>query len=361
MKIKHINLRNFRRLEDVSIDLEDKETIFVGPNNSGKTSATAAFRLFLVRPEFKVYDFSVSRIAKLNAFGFEEDENEENLPVIEMDLWFSIDPEIEFGRVFSLVPNISADLDEVGVRLRFCVKDAKKLKADFLSHFPKLEGELRQKTLSHFLSLHGNLNRHFGLSYFSLQRSETGPIPKPLEPEEGKRVLQSLVRVDFVDAQRNIDDYDIGRSTRLSDVFAAFYRKNLEQAEVSEDANRIIDENNDKLTQHYEQTFTDLLEVIQGLGVPSVNDRQMRILSSLSPEVALKGKRSVNSVPKLRAILIEVNHSLYSRNEHNVQSKQIPRVPLAWPTETAVLKRLEHRGVLPPELDYTNQLLCLAA
>ncbi len=73
------------------------------------------------------------------------------------------------------------------------------------------------------------------------------------------------------------------------------------------------------------------------------------------------GKRSVNSVPKLRAILIEVNHSLYSRNEHNDQSKQIPRVPLAWPTETAVLKRLEHRGVLPPELDYTNQLLCLAA
>ncbi len=79
------------------------------------------------------------------------------------------------------------------------------------------------------------------------------------------------------------------------------------------------------------------------------------------PFTSSYSKRSVNSVPKLRAILIEVNHSLYSRNEHNDQSKQIPRVPLAWPTETAVLKRLEHRGVLPPELDYTNQLLCLAA
>lgn len=34
-------------MEDVQIDLEDGETVFVGPNNSGKTSATAVFRYFL--------------------------------------------------------------------------------------------------------------------------------------------------------------------------------------------------------------------------------------------------------------------------------------------------------------------------
>ena len=69
MKIKQIHLRNFRRLEDVTIDLEENETVFVGPNNSGKTSATAAFRLFLGRSEFRVYDFSVARLADLDAFG----------------------------------------------------------------------------------------------------------------------------------------------------------------------------------------------------------------------------------------------------------------------------------------------------
>ncbi|MGZ5619966.1 MAG: AAA family ATPase [Methylobacter sp.] len=48
----HLNrycLRNFRRLEDVKINLEEKETIFVGANNAGKTSATAAFKLFVSR------------------------------------------------------------------------------------------------------------------------------------------------------------------------------------------------------------------------------------------------------------------------------------------------------------------------
>jgi predicted ATP-dependent endonuclease of OLD family len=49
MKIKKVHLRNFRRLEDAEIGFENEETVFVGPNNSGKTSATTAFRLFLIR------------------------------------------------------------------------------------------------------------------------------------------------------------------------------------------------------------------------------------------------------------------------------------------------------------------------
>ncbi len=36
MKLSSVSIRNFRRLEDVTIEIEDNETIFVGPNNSGK-------------------------------------------------------------------------------------------------------------------------------------------------------------------------------------------------------------------------------------------------------------------------------------------------------------------------------------
>lgn len=44
MKLSKAAIRNFRRLENVTIDVEEQETVFVGPNNSGKTSATAIFR-----------------------------------------------------------------------------------------------------------------------------------------------------------------------------------------------------------------------------------------------------------------------------------------------------------------------------
>ena len=125
MKIKKVHLRNFRRLEDVEIGFESEETVFVGPNNSGKTSATTAFQLFLIRQNFNIHDFSVSRIADIDAFGIRDDADVGRLPSIKMDLWFSIDPDIEYGRVGELLPNALSNVEEVGIRLEYCVKDAR--------------------------------------------------------------------------------------------------------------------------------------------------------------------------------------------------------------------------------------------
>lgn len=125
MKIIGVAIRNFRRLENVQIDIEERESIFVGPNNSGKTSATAIFRCFLGGRDFKIHDFSVARMADFDAFADTGDEDQ--LPKISLDLWFSIDPEsIAFGRVFTLLPKL-LDLTRVGIRLSYEVEDAAKL------------------------------------------------------------------------------------------------------------------------------------------------------------------------------------------------------------------------------------------
>ena len=39
MHIQHIEVSNFRKLKDVRIDFSETNTVFVGANNSGKTSA----------------------------------------------------------------------------------------------------------------------------------------------------------------------------------------------------------------------------------------------------------------------------------------------------------------------------------
>lgn len=318
MQLKNIKLRNFRRLEDVEIGFEKKETVFVGPNNSGKTSATTAFRLFLESPKFQIHDFSVSKIADINKFGFgQQNEDVMSLAAIEMDIWFSISPELEYGSIISLLPNLSDDFEEAGIRLKYCTEDSAKLKVDYQSAFPEEGGNQRdQKSLSHFLSLHGNLNRHFSMNYFALENKDGEMIENPLEPEEGRRILKSLIRVDFVDAQRNIDDRETsGRGNRLSAAFAAFYKKNLEQAKALEEANKVIDNNNENLNEHYKEHFKDLMKVIQGLGVPSVNDRLLRIVSTLNPEVALQGNTDLLYVdPDLDHELPEAYNGLGFKN-----------------------------------------------
>jgi len=292
MKVSKVAIRNFRRLENVQIDIEERESIFVGPNNSGKTSATAIFRCFLGGREFKIHDFSVARMADFDTFIATGDA--EHLPKISLDLWFTIDPEsIAFGRVFTLLPKLS-DFTRVGIRLSYEIQDAKKLREQYESAYPTQEDGTRARALAQYLSLDGNLGRHFAVRYFSLnEKSIEGALPEivasELESDEGKRLLKHLIRVEFVDAQRNINDDDSSRSNRLSSAFASFYRKNLEQVGHAADAHSVIDANNKLLTDHYAKQFDPLIRLIKHLGVPSINDRELRIISSLSPETALRG------------------------------------------------------------------------
>src|SRR6056297_2320028 len=107
MRLGSISIRNFRRLNDVSIDFEEKETVFVGPNNSGKTSATAAIRSFLSNRDFKIHDFSLCSLTAINGY---DPATPSNHPCIQLDLWFHIDPDaVEFGTVFALATDLSGD------------------------------------------------------------------------------------------------------------------------------------------------------------------------------------------------------------------------------------------------------------
>lgn len=292
MKLSEISIRNFRRLENVSIDIEDKETIFVGPNNSGKTSATAIFRCFLGGRDFKVHDFSVARIADFEKFVTSD--HQADLPEISLDMWFTIDPNtIAFGHAFTLLPKLS-DYTRVGLRLSYGIEDAKKLRQQYFAAYPVDETGARAKTLFQYLATDSNLSRHSIVRYASLEKEASDGTDikvnaKPLDADDGRRLIKHFVRVEFVDAQRNINDDDSSRSNRLSAAFASYYRKSLEQSDYAAEANKVIDDNNRQLTEHYKTQFKPLIDLIKGLGVPSVNDRELRIISSLSPETALRG------------------------------------------------------------------------
>lgn len=163
MKVSRVAIRNFRRLENVDVDLDEKDTVFVGPNNSGKTSATAAFRCFFCGRDFRVHDFSASRMGAFETFTASQLEND--LPAIELDIWFKVDPDnIEFGQAFALLPRL-ADHDKLGLRLAFSVTDSEKLLAAYDAAYPLNERSTRSKSLAQFLAVDTNLRQHWSLRY----------------------------------------------------------------------------------------------------------------------------------------------------------------------------------------------------
>lgn len=313
MHLNRYHLRNFRRLEDVEVKLEEKDTIFVGANNSGKTSATAAFRLFVSRRgNFRVYDFSSPLISKLDLFGesnFQSKDDAEKerlatqLPAIELDLWFTVSSAM-YGRVAYLLPSVMSEYTEVGIRIRFAVKQPDELYAAYQSTYlanSDQDGDVL-RSLSYFLSQGDNLKDYFGLQYLVLEKTTVSSVRNsfflhPMEQDEGRKAIDSLLHVDYVDAQRNIDDRDSARSNRLSAVFASYYKqRNLEKPRCDNESIRVIDESNSNLTQHYATQFSPLIKVIKALGFPGLNDRALRIVSNLNPEQALSGNTAVTYV-----------------------------------------------------------------
>ena len=61
MRIKEVQIENFRLLRDVTVGFEDRTTLIVGRNNSGKTSIAELFRSLLGEkvPSFRIEDFSL--------------------------------------------------------------------------------------------------------------------------------------------------------------------------------------------------------------------------------------------------------------------------------------------------------------
>ncbi len=61
MHIRLVEIGNFRKLQSVRIDFSEKTTVFVGANNSGKSSAMVVLQRFLVhRTGFSVNDFTLT-------------------------------------------------------------------------------------------------------------------------------------------------------------------------------------------------------------------------------------------------------------------------------------------------------------
>lgn len=94
MHLHSYRLKNYRRLRDARVELASDISIFVGANNSGKTSATQAITMFLsgAKDRFSLFDFSSHCWKELNELGDADPANDAaaSVPAITVDLWFQV-------------------------------------------------------------------------------------------------------------------------------------------------------------------------------------------------------------------------------------------------------------------------------
>lgn len=309
MHLHSYRLKNFRRLKDAHIELADDISIFVGSNNSGKTSATQAIQAFVTggRDRFSLYDFSSScwrlfdeageiNLAEPVPDGF-------SLPSIELDLWFEVAaPDLYL--VIPLLPSTAWKGTKVGIRVSLSAKNPTTLiqnyqecKAKATEQVAELQPESQYTPWPRSMTdyLQRELKSEYELRYFILDRThfdesfhEVGDYhPEELGGEPGGgTILKSLIHIDSLGAQRHLADPNPeagGRSEDLSKRLSRFYKRNLNQRQDDHAALKALFESEQALNIHLDGVFKPMLDRLAKLGYPGINNPRLKIMSALDP------------------------------------------------------------------------------
>lgn len=324
MKILSIFIQNFRKLRQCQIDFSTENTLFVGANNSGKTSAMDALGKFLAGRGFVFNDITISNRTVINEIGTEWVEPECEMPedltkwesiLPQMDIWLEVSRS-EIHYVADIIPTLKWRGGKLGVRLSFLPKDIAKLFGDYREAYTaarttetaKPEGSatinLYPKDLCEFIER--KISTYFSIKSYILDPSKSEADPPQATPFEMEcftdNPLNKIIKVDMIDAQRGFTDPDTtdggerGRK-QLSAQMRTYYDKHLDPEktpspedlkilEATETARSVFDEN-------LAVKFAPAIQELEGLGYPGISDPKITIATKVTTSETLKHDAAV--------------------------------------------------------------------
>ncbi|MBB3308544.1 putative ATP-dependent endonuclease of OLD family [Rhizobium sp. BK196] len=349
MRIEFVEIANFRKLLSTRVGLSPEKTVFVGANNSGKTSAITALRYFLVereRSSFCFNDFTLAHWPTINAMGAAWEaaliENQA-LPAPEwdstlpfLDVWLRV-VEDELHYVQKILPTLDWDGGLLGVRMRLEPKDAAQLQQEYVN--ARAQARALQAAGAALAAEQGKEAADFQVAiwpqnlveflqrrltaFFTIRAYVLDPAAC-VDPEHGKAQPQALkesepidgdpfrglIRIDEISAQRGFgvagEDSNeeaavtISASRKLSVQLRQYYTRHLDPYENPDAqdllALRAIEEAQKAFNLRLSDGFKSPLKEMHRLGYPGVTDPKLNISTRLRPVEGLNHDAAVQFV-----------------------------------------------------------------
>lgn len=336
MHIDFIEVANFRKLLAVRIDISKTSTIFVGANNSGKTSAMVALRRFLVdHGNFSINDFTLCHWTTIDAVGkaWEEEADGTGAPDFDwgsvvpfLDVWLQV-PEKQLHLAQKILPTLDWDGSAIGVRLRYEPKKLEDFKREYLASRSAAKavmataaiapGEgtepfsLWPKSMIEFLSR--RLRAMFEVKAYLLDpakledpgNGEAKPQSLSVDSEAlSSDPFKGLIRIDEISAQRGLGwntstgsgDEDQGDSSarpskRLSTQLRGYYAQHLDPFDQPEEkdlqALQALHSARVQFGRQLSNSFEAALQELEAIGYPGLTDPKLTLTADLRPLDAL--------------------------------------------------------------------------
>ena len=341
MHIDLVEISNFRKLKAARIGISSEKTVFVGANNSGKTSAMVALRCFLVdreRTKFSLNDFTLCHWPTIDTIGKSwEEAKEANTalpdPILSsilpfLDVWIVADKS-EAHFVQKLIPTLDWDGGRLGVRLRVEPKDAVQFQKDYLTArdearrieeadanteedkgpavvlWPRSLTEFVQRRFSTFFTVKSYILDPAKLMDPDYGEAKPQVLPDDALPIDGEP-FKGLIRIDEIGAQRGFgqsdglgdsnDDGPAAGSTatrRMSDQLRRYWNKHLDPFENPDpqdiEALRAIEYAQRAFDERLKAGFSAALQEMEGLGYHP----RLKISTRLKPVDGLNHEAAV--------------------------------------------------------------------
>lgn len=302
MHIERIRIKNFRLLQDFSIDLQKELSLVVGKNNSGKTSLLKVMDKFINGNEnkFTFEDFSLSYHSTLESLFvldvIDEDHYQEAGITMNLLIRYSDADDLEY-----ISPLVSLEPDNYYVSLLFTFSlsytsygNMRAAYAEFMTKENSKKAanaDYQCKTWKDFLG--NNLNKYFRVYRYSI------PVDKDGNASEGEVIdlqsirdvfhLEDVISFRSIDARRSVDNREL--DSTLSGQTSKLYQQ-LENSEADsdklEELRDKLREMDDGLSENYGDVFDDVIEKVKKFGGVQPNDTIIKIVSNLHQEILLK-------------------------------------------------------------------------
>jgi predicted ATP-dependent endonuclease of OLD family len=322
LKIKHLKVENFRLLRDVELGLEDRTTLIVGRNNSGKTSIAEIFRRLLsdTALNFRLEDFSLGCHEKFwTAFeavhaGTSAPDVLRLLPYIRITLDIAYDVDApDLGPLSDCIIDLSPDCSFARVVLNYGPRSTA---ADVLfADLPAPEANIAAVRAALFRVLGNRIPAAYCSSLEAVDPND-GTNRKAME----MKILTALVQGGFINAQRGLDDDTKRERDVLGKVVEVLFQSALndpvdhEKRTIAEQLKVAVEDIQSDLHTDFNAKLTSLLPTFDLFGYPGLADPGLITETSFDVEKLLSDHTKVRYTGKNGVTLPETYNGLGVRN-----------------------------------------------
>ncbi len=297
MRIKQLQVKNFRLLENLSVNIEDDITLIVGKNNTGKTSLFEVINIFTKSSqEISFEDFSLSTIRKfkriinfITGIDFKEisEKRKELFEKIiqnqtpKVQLYIEFEYDIEIDSLINLSEFIT-DLDEKRNDATILISFESLNSLGIYSSF--LNREKKEVDLTSWLK--ENIKKYYQLNCYAIDKDSD--FKKEIEINF-KSKIEKIVSFEDVKASRTLDDTKSDKNKTLATGFSHYYR---ERDKTKEDVKRLeetLKKVSVDLKSEYEKVLNDVIVDLNHFGASTpITIPQIEIDSEFNSESVIK-------------------------------------------------------------------------